>query len=556
MKTIFIILLTVFCFTRIFAQKEKTGIDPRQFITIKELNRQTNHTSTIYNNQQGTTVQTLDNNSLLTIIFDHDSISKKSCYYGNISIISQINNEQIKVSPYSKVGEKQGTIGINSASPMEIAINLHSLIEHSNQINRLINNIFNDDFYSSNFLFRKRSSKNQISQTKQIITNKSDTIFGLYYLTNSLISKKKASNNQIFNISKSDSLTKKNLEYYSIISPELFQSINDTASNQNNYDTLINSIVNLNKKLSDKSSIEYKSLCFEKIIDLKKLKRELDITKKYLLFFSTGSPELRNLYSTLLKQDNLSTNKFLETLSNALNTLQPCDTISLVNFKEYSNIVYSDLVVLNYPLQLFLDLANKSSFKVDKINEDFKLDSVAVLVGHKIYSKLFDGTIDLRESRAKEGDILEICLLYYPNKDSITTPLQLEVATFNIKEIGWRLKVSDSFLLINRISEPNNKTTVSPSRFKGAPGISLLWTYGNNGFKNNIFKRLEPSLGINVSYLDFDSTKDLEIGAGAIAGFFRNQIFITAGYNLHTDNKGFYWGVGFSFANIANQIKK
>ena len=108
-KLLFIFVFT-FSFTLTFSQNSK-GIDPRQFVKIYELNRQTNNSQIIYSNYS-IKVNTLDINSLITIQFDKDSMRNNPYYYGNVSLRAEIDQELIKVSPYSEVGEKQSEVGV------------------------------------------------------------------------------------------------------------------------------------------------------------------------------------------------------------------------------------------------------------------------------------------------------------------------------------------------------------------------------------------------------------------------------------------------------------
>ena len=56
---------------------------------------------------------------------------------------------------------------------------------------------------------------------------------------------------------------------------------------------------------------------------------------------------------------------------------------------------------------------------------------------------------------------------------------------------------------------------------KGTPGVSLLLTYRRDGSDTNkLANFLEPSIGANVSYLDFSTDDDVEVGAGLVLGFF------------------------------------
>jgi hypothetical protein len=77
--------------------------------------------------------------------------------------------------------------------------------------------------------------------------------------------------------------------------------------------------------------------------------------------------------------------------------------------------------------------------------------------------------------------------------------------------------------------------------------------------KNKIGNFLQPSIGLNVSYLDFSTDKDVEIGTGLQIGLFRNKIFFGYGVNLHMispqNQAPTYIYLGFSFAKLQDLFK-
>jgi hypothetical protein len=132
------------------------------------------------------------------------------------------------------------------------------------------------------------------------------------------------------------------------------------------------------------------------------------------------------------------------------------------------------------------------------------------------------------------------------------------------------------FALVKRIKEDKvNQATVSPSNFKGSGGAVLMLTFQkedrklkiretNNGEfsvqnRNRLINFLEPSFGLNVSYLDFSTEKDVEIGTGLQFGLFRNKLFFGYGLNLHMlspkNQSPTYYYVGFSFARLGDLFK-
>lgn len=181
------------------------------------------------------------------------------------------------------------------------------------------------------------------------------------------------------------------------------------------------------------------------------------------------------------------------------------------------------------------------------------------------------GTINLAKNDVKEGDILYLNVQWENFKDQMVDSLKnkdeesMPIGVYRIEKTGWSTDVSESFYLIERINEPDITTVqnLSPSNFKGAAGISLMKTYnykepsegGGNRFRN----WLQPSIGLNLSYIDFYTNKDLELGLGLQLGIFKNSIFLGYGVNLNGirggETNSTYFMLGLSFTNLAEKFK-
>lgn len=221
---------------------------------------------------------------------------------------------------------------------------------------------------------------------------------------------------------------------------------------------------------------------------------------------------------------------------------------------------------------------NKNAFNQDWLDPDFRISDysdslenkhkeavelIAKKAGAHLFSRMLYATIDLEESGVKEGEMLEIKVMWYnidPNTPNAEEGIELSTAKFLVKKTGWHLEASESVLLIDRINQDLVTVDVSPSNFKPTAGASLMCTYhndnrGKSGW-SRFFKWLEPSFGLNVSYVDFDSSETFEVGAGPIVGFWGNRLFFTGGYNFSVAGQSpYYMGIGFSFYNVIEKIK-
>ncbi|HYG00954.1 MAG TPA: hypothetical protein VD927_00855 [Chryseosolibacter sp.] len=217
-------------------------------------------------------------------------------------------------------------------------------------------------------------------------------------------------------------------------------------------------------------------------------------------------------------------------------------------------------------------------------------DIFALHAGREIFKRLVYANIDISKANVDDGDELTISVMWYNsdgNKNGGTGVLddgvELATATFKVRDVGWHVDVVESALLIHRIDEEKLRVDypLSPSNFKPTAGASLLWTYYNPHRTRDRIKKvsrlvadrnegkrkefgfvkflhwLEPSFGLNVSYTDFRTDRDVEFAAGPVMGFFRNSILLTSGYAFSVNGESpFYMGIGFSFSSIYEHVKK
>lgn len=251
---------------------------------------------------------------------------------------------------------------------------------------------------------------------------------------------------------------------------------------------------------------------------------------------------------------------------------KPDADASLAELKDLYGIDFSLERLSTYDSKQFQNnsesYAEMNELAKSKNFDEFK-KKLSVEAARIIYKKLVYATIDLGKNGAQPGDILFLNVVWKNidgERDSTNKNSSLlQIGKYYIRETGWKTEIAESFYLVERINEPTNDPNISKSNFKGAYGASIMQTfYYNENFERTvggrILNRLQPSLGFNISYLDFYNNKDIEIGAGLQLGLFKNVFFFGSGINLHSirgDEKksAAYFMFGVSFTNIAAKFK-
>jgi hypothetical protein len=170
--------------------------------------------------------------------------------------------------------------------------------------------------------------------------------------------------------------------------------------------------------------------------------------------------------------------------------------------------------------------------------------------------------INLRETQVADADFIEVRITNLWTQQSL-------VKTLTPVKFGFRTKVSDTFLLVKRIGihGAERASGFDPSNFSPAPGV----TYGGVfTARNRAGRFLQPGVGVNVSFLTWSdpaiskttgqptpgtSASSVQVGTGAMLTFFSDALQFTLGGNLNADRHRVYWGIGFSFVNLAERIK-
>ncbi|GAB4032896.1 hypothetical protein [Spirosoma gilvum] len=565
-------------------------------------------------------IHLIDIDGEIRIDFSKTGLSQNKEFEGVVSLEAEISGangtRKIEVNPYSEIGVQRIPIGVKSEAPSEIAkklLNMLSSVKEADKMYEIINGYLS--FTLDDFNLRKTID----SKYKTIINQLGNANPNLEDIKNDAIELRKLATNQLINSNYESRYNLIETLDRSILLARNVQSLRSTISGMiNSYNTeYSNSRKRYNKLFG--GALEYNIdrtglvldylgsfenagedatkafflLLNKDLISYKSLKSNLINNQKRLsqinISYREDDPKIDSI---LLYNSNLitSSTKLLTDLSNFNGT-----TLERILLKFLENNIrsYSPKVVFDSTLS---ENTKKKALYFDFIDSYFQTvaDSLSTVAGRTIYKKLIYATIDLGKSGAKSGEVMNIYLTWIldSKRDSLANSPRLPVGKYYLRETGWLVEIADMFSLIKRTNEPSinsGPSTVSPSNFKGAGGAVLMWTFNRedrglnitrkernsktSNSKNNqvnhdefILRRrnrlsnfLEPSIGLNVSYLDFSTEKDVEIGTGLQLGLFRNKIFLGYGINLHmlspANQSPGYFFVGFSFARLSDLFK-
>jgi len=585
-------------------------IDPRQYVTVLYNRYRTREKlDTIWNWEQRKNVPNQKYNSLddagqVKIIFDKLGLIGNTDFFGNVTLEAEISGSKgtrpVEVNPYSEIGVARKAIGIKSDPPYDVSSKLLSLLAELSGVDTI-----RTDLENNNYSFRIRNTtarlkevlpqiiqdcnrpnadidsiKNRAVSAFQDFTG-SNFLYSYYSLEDSSMARLKLTNNKI--------------EIRKILSDLQSSSILSKAATNRDYFII-----------TYKKAASY-------------IEEELPLILEYLSSFEKGGQEGLKAFLSLTSLTLIKYNDIKNTLIRDEDTLatlhlpgqedNPAITDSLLlRYKDPIDKAINSLYYLSR-LQgsaierIIINFVADSSSKVNNdIFDSFKNNygkptsnlnrkaikdvinaykkELSVLVaqkaGEQIYKKLITASIDLGKSGAVEGETLCLYLTWIlDGSDSLQNSPRLEIGKYQIIRSGWGLEIADMFSLVNRTHPDRtiDPAHESPSVFKGAGGAVLMWTYskedkglnikkdGNDFYtrrKNVLMNFLQPSIGINVSYLDFNTSKDVEIGTGLQIGLFHNKIYFGYGANLNLlspKDAPFYFFLGFSFAKLSDLFK-
>jgi hypothetical protein len=164
--------------------------------------------------------------------------------------------------------------------------------------------------------------------------------------------------------------------------------------------------------------------------------------------------------------------------------------------------------------------------------------------------RIVNTEIDLVQEHLSENDMVKLEL-----ETDDGGMKRTYIKRFLISEYGWKLEFPPSVLFIKRIHEPKDSTgkEINPSDFKPAPGGSMLFTYKPKGGLGN--QLLGLSFGLNVSLLDFEVDKNLELGVGFVIYWPNRLVGAGYGWNLHASEKKSYWFISLDFLRTFETFK-
>lgn len=172
-----------------------------------------------------------------------------------------------------------------------------------------------------------------------------------------------------------------------------------------------------------------------------------------------------------------------------------------------------------------------------------------------------------------------------PQRDGVA----LYVAKFQLTDRGWHAKTTENFMLVNRVNEDllPSSYPLNSTQFNPTGGISLTWGLRNDYrvnkrikfdrqtnlplftrkgnlkynrgsvFFQRTFKWMEPSFGVNFTYLNFREGQNFEVGVGPTIGLFNNTFYLSTGWNLmELKDRPFYLGIGASILNLGTKVNK
>jgi hypothetical protein len=591
LKNLFFGCLLVFLVLQVVSQESE--IDPRQYVyVLYNKNRIQGKLDTIWNwemrkNVPNQKFRILDVDGELKINFDKVPLSKNKDFEGTFSLEAEISGangtRRIEVSPYSEIGVQRIPIGIKSEPPSQITLKLLNIIRELRDVDSL--NFFANVESQYQYLIADRERfLSAVSDVKALINSNrplsekeiadaSDRLQTLYqyimYIPKTEIKTLNSLKELIIRLSNSldmdfrqvrnDLLTRSQyvLEYVvdkSAVVLDYFKSFEEAGS-----DALKAMLT-----LMGKDIVNYENL-------KKSIASRQDRLKGVLTLVSGNNAGRDSIYAANLREIAQSMNALYELAKFEGSILErvinegPASTI-----QSYS----SDTSYFGRMVSRRRNLINRLEANADTIAV-----TLTKITGQLLYKKLVYATIDLGKSGSKEGEVLTIYVTWMLNSktDSLSNSPRLPIGKYYLRETGWKVEITDMFALIKRINEADvDQAKVSPTNFKGSGGAVLMWTYqkedrglqvtwdaAKNDFsvrKKNVFWNfLQPSIGLNVSYLDFTTEKDVEIGTGLQLGLFRNKIFFGYGVNLHMlsprNQSPTYFYLGFSFAKLQDLFK-
>jgi len=165
----------------------------------------------------------------------------------------------------------------------------------------------------------------------------------------------------------------------------------------------------------------------------------------------------------------------------------------------------------------------------------------------KVVESLPDTIVIIPDTKTADGDRLVITVTNYHGISPKSAKWELELS-----DIGLYMKQEATLLLVKRLGNAEEDKDLE-NNFKPAPGSSFLLKWKS---RNKLWNFIDPAIGVNGSFLDFRSDKDLEVGVGIVFSLFNGLLQFNYGWNLHVKDHRQYWSIGLGFLDITDKIKE
>lgn len=503
----------------------------------------------------------VDVSSEIRIEFLKEEISRNSSFKGSISIEAEIAGgsdfRKVEVSPYSEIGVEKKRIGLTSRPTGELAGIFINLLIEGHKLRGSWEDIDPNTGYKEEIEFLKFSL-----DSYEATINRLDSILKVIELepdTTAYDLSKDSLNLWEFTIFLDDSVTFKDIKD---------EIRTEKAQFEEGIKTIQEAII---------STQETRAISKKDISKLNKDQwiQKLRLILDYIKYIQDAGEQAEDAFLSLIQLDHIKLKSIQNNLLNELENLNKSADQSNRQ-KIYSAIIFQ-LAELTDIEGSIIESGSSSGISgslpsreiAALLSTDTNLKKrLAINASKLIFQELHYATIDLHKAGARPGEMLYVYVKLYDSvrreKDQKNGSVKvLEIGRYELKGTRWNTKVADSFFLVDRLNEEAaNQNNLSPSSFKGAGGGSFLATWLNDGetAKHGLINTLQPSLGINVSYVDFSISDSFEVGVSGVLGLFNNRVFIGSGINLNLwgqDAKSpYFWSIGLSFANLGGEANK
>lgn len=193
----------------------------------------------------------------------------------------------------------------------------------------------------------------------------------------------------------------------------------------------------------------------------------------------------------------------------------------------------------------------------------------------RLLNVLAPGTIDLRRYKATDGETLTVTIQARGAGGEGTGGISRDFQ-MAIRKLHPRVTTEPTAYYLRRNGDIlNDNGEKVESNFAPAPGMTFgVVLYARNA----VMRALAPGFGVNVSFMnfaanDFDpsitnaegrvvggfrstTSSTIQVGTGLTASLFSNAVQFTYGWNLNVPKERSYWGIGFGFVQVGQEIAK